>query len=286
MRVGMNPLREERLPMRLPPEIPVVAVTVHLPDMTSDYHRDRWEVVTASLRLARQNAGTEHHFVVWDNGSCDRMREWLFYEFKPDKLMFTANIGVLNTMRRVFGMYQDSVIAYGNDDILYYPDWLPEQLQILQAFPNVGTVSGCVTRLYSGKADENTVRWARENKVNIYQWLPPAEWDFQHAASIGTTSEAVKGYRHAIIPVIEYNGVRAGVGGNHCQIVFNAERLLPFLKKTDRYMEPLFNLLDVEIDRAGLLRLLTITRRTRHLGNRLTDADRKEINDMVEPVNA
>lgn len=275
MRVGMNPLREERVRVNLPPDVPVIAVITHLPDLTSDYHRERWEIVTASLKLARQNAGVEHYFVVWDNGSHYQFREWL-RDFAPDALILSQNIGVLNALRRIVGMYQDSIIAYSNDDILYYPDWLLEQLQILRAYPNVGTVSGCVTRLYSGKADENTIKWAKDN-AQIYQWTPPFEWDFQHAASIGMTSETVKGYKHAIIPLLEYNGVRAGVGGNHCQIVFYAGRILPFLRPTNRYMEPLFKLLDVAIDEAGLLRLLTAERRTRHLGNRLSDADREEI---------
>ena len=140
----MNPNRDKGIKIKLPPEIPVVVVPVHLPNPKEPYHEHRWEIVTASLRLARQNAGMEHHFLVWDNGSCDQMREWLFYELKPDKLMFTENIGVLNTMRRVMGMYHDSVVAWSNDDIIYYPDWLPEQIHILQSFPNVAAVSGCL----------------------------------------------------------------------------------------------------------------------------------------------
>lgn len=282
MRVGMNPLRAERIPHKLPPEVPVIAVITHLPDLTSDYHRDRWEIVTTSLTLARRNAGEEHHFIIWDNGSHYQLREWL-QDFEPDRLILSHNVGVLNALWRIVGMYQDSIVAYSNDDILYYPDWLPEQLDILRGYPNVGTVSGCVTRLYSGKADDKTMEWAKDN-AQVYQWVPPSEWDFQHAASIGMTSETVKGYKHAIIPLLEYNGVKAGVGGNHCQIVFRAETMLPFLKHTDRYMEPLYKLLDVEINEAGLLRLLTTTRRTRHLGNKLTDTDRKEINDLVSSV--
>lgn len=275
MRQGMNPLREEQITKALPPAVPVVAVTVHLPN-EEGYHAGRFEIVTSSLRLARQNAGMVHHFVVWDNGSCDKMREWLFYEFKPDKLMLTDNVGVLNTMRRIMGMYHDSVVAYSNDDILYYPDWLPEQVHILQSFPNVGTVSGCVTRFYTGKADSATVQWAGDRMKGIAN--TPREWDRQHNESIGGS-----GYLAAPlgIPLVEYEGTRALVGGNHCQIVCYAQRLYPFLKRTERYMEPLFQSLDVEINKAGLLRLLTTTRRTRHIGNVLSDDDRKEINELL-----
>lgn len=282
MRVGMNPLREVQILEPIPPRLPVVAVTTHLPDTTSDYHRDRWEIVTASLTLARKHAGMEHHFVVWDNGSCPELREWLFYQFKPDVLIFSQNIGVAGSMFRLFGAYQDCIIAYANDDILYYPNWLPEQIKILKHYPNVGTVSGCVTRFYSGKADSETMKWALLANVRITKWTPPFEWDFQHAASIGARSEIMAAYKYSYIPLLEYNGVRAGVGGNHCQFVTYASRLLPFLQSTNKYMDKLFEGLDKRINEARLLRLLTTTRRTRHIGNRLNDAERKEIHELLE----
>lgn len=281
MRVGMNPNREESIGKRLPPAVPVVAVTVHLPNTYDHYHEGRWEIVTKSLTLARRNAGMEHHFVVWDNGSCEKMREWLFYEFKPDKLMFTENIGVFNTMRRLFGMFHDSVIAYSNDDILHYPDWLPEQVHILQSFPNVATVSGCVTRFYSGKADDATLRWATDN-ATVKKAFTPSEWDYQHGASIGKPRNVVdRIYRNTAMPYVEYNDSAAMIGGNHCQIVGYAQKLYPFTYHTTRYMEPLFQGFDVKINDAGMLRLLTTTRRTRHLGNVLSDDDRIEIQSLL-----
>lgn len=267
-----------------PPAVPAVCITVHLPN-EEGYHEGRWEIVTNSLRLARQNAGMNHHLVIWDNGSCDKMREWLFYEFKPDKLMFTENIGVFNTMRRMFGMYHDSIVAYSNDDILYYPDWLPEQVHILQSFPNVGTVSGCVTRFYSGKADSATFEWAKLNADRIGKAETPYEWDYQHAESIGKKREwAANVYGNTAVPYIEYKGNAAMIGGNHCQMTCYAARLYPYMTVTDRYMEPLFQTLDTRINRAGLLRLLTTTRRTRHIGNMLSEQDRKELYDLVEAV--
>jgi glycosyltransferase involved in cell wall biosynthesis len=281
MRVGMNPLRDERMAVS---DLPVIAVLVHLPH-EQDYHVSRFEIVTASLTLARQSAGTDHHFLIWDNGSSPKMREWLL-DFAPDTLILSHNVGVLNAMTRIYHAFRDSVIAWCNDDILYYPNWLAPQLELLEAFPNVGTVSGCVTRYYSCKADQHTIEWARKyGRVSAVN--TPSQWDMQHGISVGRgANEAASVFVNAVIPSVEYKGHTALIGGGHCQFVSRAETIIPFLHETDRYMHPLYKTLDESIDSAGYLRLMTPNRLTRHLGNVLTDEDRKEIHELVGTVNA
>lgn len=275
MRVGMNPLRDERMAVS---DLPVIAVLVHLPH-EQDYHVSRFEIVTASLTLARQSAGTDHHFLIWDNGSSPKMREWLL-DFAPDTLILSHNVGVLNAMTRIYHAFRDSVIAWCNDDMLYYPDWLGPQLELLEAFPE-GVVSGCVTRYYSCKADENTIEWARKcGKLSAVN--TPSLWDMQHGISIGRgKGEAASVFVNAVIPSVEYNGHTALIGGGHCQFVSRAETVIPFLHPTERYMHPLFKTLDESIDAAGILRLMTTKRLTRHLGNVLTDDDKMEINSLL-----
>jgi GT2 family glycosyltransferase len=67
-------------------------------------------------------------------------------------LIVSKNIGISNAMRRVLSMYNDCIVALSNDDIFYEHDWLVKQMEILKAYPNVGTVSGVTTRFYMGKA--------------------------------------------------------------------------------------------------------------------------------------
>ena len=276
MRKGMNPNRERKIERKLPPELPVVCVLTSLPH-EDDYHSDGFEITTKSLMMARQNAGMEHYFVVWDNGSCDTLRRWLI-DFAPDNLILSENIGVMNALNRLCGLYQDSIIAYSNDDIIYYKDWLKPQVDILKHFPNVGTVTGCVTRYYSGKADDHTLDWMRNNCKTIGAANPPTQWDMQHGESIGKERSITANiYANAVIPYGVYNGMSALVGGNHCQMVFYAETMKRFTRNVNEYMYPLFTGLDIPINRAKLLRLMTEKRLTRHIGNILTDADREEI---------
>lgn len=279
-RVGMNPNRAQLVDIKLPPEIPVVAIVTHLPDTTSEYHRDRWEIVTSSLKLARKHVDTECHLLIWDNGSMPKLREWLFYEYKPDKLMFTENTGTQNTMRRIMSMYHDSIVAYSNDDILYYPAWLPEQIHILQTFPNVGAVSGCVTRYYMGRQVITSLAWAERVENKQIREIPN-DWDFQHALSVGRAEEHISNEVKDIHPLlVEWNGAQAFVGGTHCQFVGYANRVYPLLYKSNKLMGEL-SPFDVRMDDAGLLRLLTSTRRTRHIGNRMTKEDREEIERLL-----
>ena len=284
MRTDFNPHSPFRqdgdpvIPFKLPPDIPVVCILTHLPS-EKEYHEHRWEIVTNSLKLARQNAGVDHHLLIWDNGSCKRLRKWLI-DFDPDTLILSDNIGVVNAMRRVFGMFHDCTVVWCNDDLIYYPNWLKPQLDIFYHYPNVATVSGCVTRFYSGKQDSATLEWA-QRYASLGFMDTPIEWDIKHGESIGKR-DMVNGYRGTKIPMVKYDGVPALIGGNHCQMVCNPRLLYPLLGETQMYMHPLFQTLDTGINGKGYLRLLTTERLTRHIGNVMTDDDRKEVDELVD----
>ena len=228
--------------------------------------------------MARKNAGTDHYLVVWDNGSAPEFLEWLV-AFAPDTLILSKNIGVINAMRRVFAMYFDSIVTWCNDDMIYFPNWLQPQIDILRHFPNTATVTGCVTRFYTNKADSKTVDWARDNAT--LDWLDtPMAWDYQHGESIaqGNVENTFSGTK---IRQVEYDGMKALIGGNHCQMTCYPKKLLSLLPHTDLYMHPLFQTLDMGLNDAGYLRLMTTERLTRHIGNAMSDKDRKEINELV-----
>ena len=280
MREGLNPLRDERLDFMIPPDVPVVAIITHLPKLQG-YHEYRLEIVQAAIESAYQNAGVDHHFIVWDNGSCDELRARLYLDSNKYNVIFSPNIGKMNAINRIYGMYNGSVISISDDDILHYPGWLQPQIDVLEAY-DAAMVTGCVTRHYMKYKHLYGFRWARENRVRLeVDGDVPLKWDLQHGESIGKDAEFSKMiYQHIPATRMVYNGVVARVGGCHCQFLGRADTLRPFFPITDRYMQPLYPV-DIAIDEARLLRLMTENRLTRHLGNRLTDEDRKEINDVV-----
>jgi glycosyltransferase involved in cell wall biosynthesis len=265
MRQGMNPLREKPIPYPLPPDVPVVCVITHLPN-EHGYHKDRRDIVLQSIAEAKVKAGMPHCFVIFDNGSSDEFAQELT-RHNADTVILSRNIGISNAMRRVLSMYQDCIVALANDDIFYEQDWLVKQVEILKAYPNVGTVSGVTTRFYMGKAVEATEAWVKREGLKITGHPIPPLWDEQHGLSVGKLRHAhLQEFGTVRAPLVEYNGVPAIIGGNHCQFVCYANRILPLLPNSDRYMAKLFPF-DMTVNAAGYLRLLTPERTARHVGN-------------------
>lgn len=280
MRQGINPLRDATIDRPLPPDVPVVAVITHLPSLDG-YHKDRFEIVKAAVRSAYKSDGHKAFFVIWDNGSCPDLLNWLFSNARADQYFYSKNIGKQNAINALYGMFSGSIVAISDDDILHYPGWLAKQLEILNAYPNAGLVSGCTTRHYTKYNHLYGYKWIVKKKIKSRFIETPIEWDFQHAESIGKTASFGQYiHDHATTVEINYNGTKAVIGGNHCQFVGYADTLRPFLPRTNRYMEPLYPF-DRRVDDAHLLRLLTPERMTRHLGNVLTDADREEIERVL-----
>lgn len=278
-RKGMNPLREKEIEYKLSPDIPVVAVITHLPNLEG-YHKDRLDIVFNAVISAWNNCKTDAWFVLWDNGSC---WDWTsrFPALPYDQIIFSKNIGKQNAINALCNMYHSSIIAFSDDDILHYPNWLEPQIEVLKTYPSVGLVSGCVTRHYMKYHHLYAWQWCAQNDVLIRIDDTPREWDQQHGESIGKPKNIAASMVGKVpATIIEYNNVKARIGGNHCQFVGYADTLKEFLPRTDKYMEPLYPF-DIRVDDAKLLRLLTKDRLTRHLGNVLSDEDRKEIKNVI-----
>lgn len=279
MRTALNPLREEKIKHPLPPDIPVVAVITHLPSLKDEYHRDRLEIIYTAIRSATKNAGEDHCFVVWDNGSVFELLDELMGWPWINQIIASNNIGKQNAINAIYGMFSGSIVSISDDDILHYPGWLKSQIEILQAFDNVGLVSGATNRYYMRYPHLYAYHNDEYKKKAV---STPKKWDVEHGISIGKEPYMTAAITGNVIPYqVESNGVKAIVGGSHCQFTGCADVLRPLLPRTDRYMEPLYPF-DIRVDKAGLYRFLTPERTTRHLGNRLTDEDRQEIERVLK----
>jgi hypothetical protein len=259
----------------------IAASIVHLPDVSLPYHSQRMEVVKLSLLSMRAGA-QDVQIVVWDNGSCPELRDWLANEYKPDRLILSANIGKTNARKSIFGMFpSETVIAIADDDMFFYPDWYKESLELLLKFPNVGQVTGYPTRIQFRFNNSFTLSWAEANaKLDAGRYIPE-EWEFDFAESVGIPWEQHDNrtldeddYR------IEYNGLQAYATAHHCQFMGYAGTLYPLMNWSDETM-PDEKPFEAKINAAGLLRLATIQRYTRHMGNVIDDRLRKDINKVM-----
>jgi len=274
MRQGQNPLRNSGA-AKLKPVI--LSVVTHLPNMTG-YHARRLEVIQACLISMRAGAGMDATIAVWDNGSCADLRDWLQFEYRPDLLMLSPNIGKTAARTSLFRMCPPgSIVGYADDDMYFYPGWLEPQIELLKHFPNVAVVTGYPVRTSFRWGCENTIRWARKHaKLETGRFIPD-EWERDFATSIGRDPDWQIGaytqddtdYR------VTHNGRQAYCTSHHCQFVGYQETLVKAARYDGAAMgdeKPM----DIRLDDLGL-RLATTQRYTRHIGNIMDDALRLEI---------
>ena len=268
MRIGLNP-NPLKTVSGYPPV--VVSAITYLPNQEG-YHEHRMEVIQTSLQTMRDNAGTDCAVWVWDNGSCEALRDWLLHEYKPEYLTLSPNIGKSSARASIVRSLPDeTIIGVADDDMYYSPDWLRACINVMLTYPNVGQVSGYPVRTQMRWANASTIRWARDNaKVEVGRFIPD-KWDYDFAFSVG------RDYNYHLQQTINdsdlritYRGMSVYAAGHHCQWVGKAGIMKPFCVWDDEAMadEKPF---DYAVDKAGYLRLTTEDRYTRHIGNYLDE---------------
>ena len=274
MRVGNNPLRQSRAGEF---KQIVFCVVTHLPNLTDDYHRQRLEVVQTCLRTMTQNAGVEYSLAIWDNGSCKRLRDWIRKEIKPDVFVESFNAGKTAGRTSLVRMIPPGrVVCYSDDDILYYPDWLKPQMDILGHFPNVACVTGYPVRSSFRWGNFHTRTWAQKfAKLERGRFLPRA-WEDDFAVSVGREPEWHADYTKDDADYrITWREKQAYATSHHCQFIAKSEIISRIISFDGMAMGD-ERVLDETLDQLGL-RLATTERLTRHIGNVLDDKIRKEI---------
>jgi hypothetical protein len=273
-RVGRNP-NTNLLASPMPSVL--MAVITHIPN-TTGYHKDRVNVVQLCLESMRANAGADAKVMVWDNGSCGKAQQMLL-SFGPDYLVLGENIGKSNARKAILGMFPgDTIIAFSDDDIFYYPGWLRASLDVLNKFELAGVVSCYPVRTQFNWGNDNTVDWAEKMpgvKVERGRFIPEI-WEEEFSRSIGRDEKFHKEHSAKVEDIrATWGDERVYLTAHHCQFVGYADRIIVGAEYNDRAM-PSEKYFDIAIDDAGLLRLTTIDRYARHIGNVIDKDIRKE----------
>ena len=268
MRTEMNPNRRIYVD-GYPPYI--ASSITHLPSLEG-YHENRFEVVKVSLTTMRENAGLNCKTLVWDNGSCQEFRDWLLNEYKPDYVMLSTNVGKSIARASILRMLPPkTIVGVADDDMYYYPDWFKAQVELMKYFPNVGQVSGYPVRTQMRWGNRRTLEWARKVAVVEEGSFIPSEWDRDYCTSIGRDYEWHKKYtENDMDKRITYRGVQAYAFAHHCQFICKVKLLANLMNFTTEAMSD-DKPFDWAVDTTGMLRLTTINRYTRHIGNVLDD---------------
>jgi glycosyltransferase involved in cell wall biosynthesis len=195
---------------------------------------------------------------------------------KIDYLVLSRrNLGKIDAFKLLFNMAPGEIVAYSDDDILFYPGWLEAHLEILETYPNVGMVSGAPVRNASGRARKSLRRWIDTGPPDLqvsYERRIPDDWEADWAVSTGRDPEEhLRASQEEQDLVLKFKGLESYGSASHFQFVSYKDVIQSALpdewsgKLMGQMME-----LDEAIDGLGFLRLCTVDRYARHLGNALS----------------
>jgi glycosyltransferase involved in cell wall biosynthesis len=260
MRTSLSPLKNN-VPLPPPPLISACVVTHYT---NEKYHAQRMDVVRLCLNsIIAGLQGSSYELLIWDNGSTPEFREML-RGYKSTVLIESVNVGAHNARHNLAEIARGEVVCFTDDDILFHPEWLSLQMEVLTVFPNVGLVSG------------SPYRWAFKwgQTVKIPDGITVREGNFipeqyikDACASVGQDyTSSMWQLRDIKDVLLEYKGVKAYNHGHHMQLLAHRDIIKPFMFQSKFYLAH-GRKLNEDVMAAGYLQLTTHRRTAIHCGN-------------------
>ncbi|RPH61160.1 MAG: glycosyltransferase family 2 protein [Chloroflexi bacterium] len=183
MRKGQNPakfVKEVAKPQRI-----TVAVLNYIPFL-SGFYAEALDVLKASLESMRNESGLPFDLMIFDNGSCPEVRDYLVSEKEAGRIQYLIlsekNMGKGGAWNVILAGAPGEIIAYADSDILYYPGWLARSVELLETFPKVGMVTARPFRT-NPEFHTATRAWAQQNAaLEEGQFIPwETFWEFNRS---------------------------------------------------------------------------------------------------------
>ncbi len=280
-RMGMNPARGKTTLYRSA-NVTVSTVT-YIPSLDG-YFKHRLEILKLSLASIKAHTEQSVNIMVFNNGSCNEVVEYLNTQLKAGVIDYLItsrqNIGIIGAFKILFQAVPSEIIAYADDDVLYYPGWLAPHLEILNTYPNVGMVSGAPVGYSSEKSSSSLERLLKNKPSDFKVTQSPREpaWEQSWAISTGRdVEEHLNSVQSKPNTLLDYQGVKAIGSAKHFQFVTTKQVMTKALpeKWDSKLMDGLVEL-DKSVDQLGYLRLSTPKRYSSHLGNIISPEVAKE----------
>src|SRR5512139_3277599 len=232
MRKGQNPAKFVKDVAR--PERITAALLNYIPFL-SGFYAETLDVLKVSLESMRRDAGLPFDLMVFDNGSCPEVRDFLVREKEEGRIQYLIlsekNMGKGGAWNVLLAGAPGEIIAYCDSDVLFSPGWLKRSVEILETFPNVGMVTARPFRT-PPELYEATLAWARKNAEVESGSFIPWETFLEFNLSLGQTEEDNRRiYSETVDWRIRYKDTTAFAGGSHWQFTgwrSALQRFLPF----------------------------------------------------------
>lgn len=287
MRVGQNPIKSIET---IAPPAPVTVVVISYIPFLSGYYAESLDVLKLCLGSLHANTKGAHDVLVFDNGSCPEVREYLLGEQRQKRIQYLMlserNVGKPAAWNAALAAAPGEFVAYADSDVYFYPGWLEASLKTLKDIPQAGMLTA-MPMLIPEKYSTSTVKWANKTRGVKVQRGPLLSWDdfWRHARSLGDSQDkARKFYNENPAIQLAYKGQRYFVGAAHFQFTARKEALREILPIPAGRPMGQVRLLDEAMNKAGYLRLCTEQWHVQHLGNVLPRSTDLVGGQAVAPV--
>ena len=276
MRRGQNPVKAVK---KVKTPVPVTVVVVSYIPFLSGYYAQSLEILKRCLSSLQANTEGDYDLMVFDNASCNEARSYLL-DLEADghiDFLFLSerNVGKSGAWNMAFAAAQGDTIVYADSDIYFHSGWLQAHLQALEAFPNVGMVTG-MPLLSPEKYSSSTLAWAESaNGVKLRTGQLLAWEDFwRHAKSLGDSQEKAREfYEGNPAYQLSKSKQRYFVGAGHFQFASKKSVLQEVLPIPAQRPMGRVRVLDEMINEKGYLRLSLPEWHVHHMGNTLSDGE-------------
>jgi len=270
MRKGQNPAKSVKEVAK--PERITVALLNYIPFL-SGFYAETLDVLKVTMDSMRKDAGLPFDLMVFDNGSCEEVRDFLVNEKEAGRIQYLIlsekNVGKGGAWNVMLAGAPGEIIAYTDADVLFYPDWLKKSVELLETYPNVGMVTARPFRTPE-RFLQKSIAWAKEHADLQQGDILPYEWFYEFSTTLGFSDDELKKiYSETTDFYVTYKNIPAYLGASHWQFTTYKsviQKFLPF--DMDKPMGQVRQL-DERMDVAGYLRLMPAQRYAQNMSNTL-----------------